>query len=301
MSVLYFTSISPLFSNSSGGVSFDVHAAHRQLAQEAQQNTVAPNTSNIPGLDGDKTKRYTASFNHPQTVLPNQDTPLHFQIFEASSGNPVSIFRIAYAKPMHLIITDSTLSYFSHMHPTQQGNDFTITTQFPKTGLYHIYINFQPLGGIEQQMAFTLPVGVEENDTVNLSTQPVDKAVTKVFGDYAVTMNTHGTLRAEDMSLGVSKISFTLTDAKTKQPITTLKPYLNSFGHLTMIEENTYDFLHIHPYNVTIPAPDATSGPTVDFLPIGIYGAFKPGIYRAFAEFNPDGKLFTADFTVKVE
>jgi len=91
-----------------------------------------------------------------------------------------------------------------------------------------------------------------------------------------------------------------IKDAKTGKSVTNLKPYLASFGHLTMINQKTFDFIHVHPYNLTAPPADASGGPTVDFLPIGIYGPFKPGIYRAFAEFNPDNKLFTADFTMKV-
>src|SRR5258708_28105916 len=135
---------------------------------------------------------------------------------------------------------------------------------------------------------------------VATATKSADTNLTKVFGSYEVTLNTHGGLKASDMTLGNDMLSFTIKDAKTKQPITNLKPYLASFGHVTMINEKTYDFLHVHPYSVVIPQPNASSGPTVDFLPIGIYGPFKPGIYRAFAEFNPNGKVFTADFTVQV-
>jgi hypothetical protein len=102
------------------------------------------------------------------------------------------------------------------------------------------------------------------------------------------------------MTFGNQTISFTVKDATTHKPITTLKPYLASFGHLVMIDESTYTYLHVHPFTLVAPPPNANGGPTVDFLPIGIYGPIKPGIYRLFAQFNPDGNLFTADFTVKV-
>jgi hypothetical protein len=68
-----------------------------------------------------------------------------------------------------------------------------------------------------------------------------------------------------------------------------------------MINEKTFDFIHVHPFSLTVPPPGANGGPTIDFLPIGIYGPFKPGVYHAFAEFNPNNELFTADFTVKIE
>jgi hypothetical protein len=68
-----------------------------------------------------------------------------------------------------------------------------------------------------------------------------------------------------------------------------------------MINAKTYDYLHVHPINLTVPKPNENGGPTVTFLPLGLYGPIKPGIYRVFAQFNPDNKLFTANFTVKVE
>ena len=49
----------------------DSHLAHRQLAEDAAQNT-------IPGLQGDKNLRYSVSFIPPESVQTNQDTELHF-------------------------------------------------------------------------------------------------------------------------------------------------------------------------------------------------------------------------------
>lgn len=301
----YFAVINP-FASQSNPVSFDIHAAHKQLAQiAAQQNQnsnqkFAVDISKLPGLDGDRTKRYTVSMStDPANPLPNQDVTIHFKIYDATSGNPVNYFKFIYAKKMHLIIVNSNLSYFTHIHPEQDDQGFSITTQFPANDVYHIYIEYQPFGGIEQQTAFSVPVGnVEQTQPATQSAKP--DITTKTFGKYEVTMNTNGQLSASDMTFGNQKISFTVKDAKTHKPITTLKPYLATFGHLTMINESTYNFIHVHPYSLVVPPPNANGGPTVDFLPIGIYGSFKPGIYRVFAEFNPDNNLFTADFTVKL-
>jgi len=307
LGVVFFTIINPVVSTANGGIYFDIHAAHRQLAQQAlqqsQQNTIGNNAllATIPGLQGDRTKRYTVSMStDPVNPQPNQDVTIHFKIYDASSGNKIIYFRTLYEKPMHFIITNSNLSYFHHIHPTQAGSDFTITTQMPANDMYHLYITFQPFGGIEQQFAFTLPVGQLPSTLITSKTRP-DTNKTKTFGDYAVSIDTHGELNASTMSTGQQTITYVIKDAKTGKPITNLKPYLAAFGHLTMIKQDTFDFIHVHPYNLKAPPPNANGGPTVDFLPIGIYGLFKPGIYRAFAEFNPDGKLFTADFTMEVK
>lgn len=301
----YVLILNPFSNQSNTPISFDIHATHKQLAQAAaQQNNnqqFAVDISKLPGLDGDRNKRYTVSMTtDPINPLPNQPVTIHFKVYDATSGNPVTYFKFIYAKKMHLILVNSDLTYFSHVHPIQDDQGFSITTQFPTNDTYHLYIEYQPFGGIEQQMAFTIAVGIPDVGNGFKPSLPNTNITTKTFGNYEVTMNTNGALSAADMSFGNQKLSFTLKDAKTKKPITTLKPYLATFGHLTMINEQTYDFIHVHPYSLVIPPPNANGGPTVDFLPIGIYGPFKPGVYRIFAEFNPDNNLFTADFTVKI-
>ncbi len=280
-----------------------IHDAHVQLAKDAQQDPLTTKFANIPGLNGDRTKRYTASFFAPDNVQPNQDVTLRFKIYDASSGNPISLFQRLYSMPMHLMVVDSPLVFFEHIHPVEQANgEFTITTQFPKSDIYHLYIQFQPTGGIEQQFGFVLPVGTNQTSPTASSIQPVDKEMTKQFDKYLVTLETPQTLDAHEMTLGNQKIIYTIKDAETKQPITTLKPYMAAFGHLTMINQQTYDFIHVHPFALTAPAPDASGGPTVEFLPIGIYGPFKPGIYRAFGEFSTQaGTKFDTNFTIEVE
>jgi DMSO/TMAO reductase YedYZ heme-binding membrane subunit len=287
-----------LFNTQGVNTILGIHGAHIQLAKEAQQQS-NQNTANLPSyLQGDKTKRFTVNFDHPQNISSNKDATLRFTIFDASSGNKIALFKTIFEKPMHLIIVDESLTYFTHIHPTQIGENFEITAQFPKDGKYHVYIDFQPVGAIEQQFAFTIDIGTGTAEI--LKTQP-DQNLTKVFGNYEVTLAVPTNLNATEMTLGGQKLAFTIKDAKEKKDITTLKPYLAAFGHLVMINKDSYEYIHVHPTNVIAPNPDENGGPTVEFLPLGIYGPIKPGVYRVFAQFNPDGNLFTADFTVEVK
>ncbi len=277
---------------------FSVHSQHIQLAKEAQQGNTTQNTPKLPGMDGDKTKRFTTSFLYEDTIKPNQKTQLQFKVFDASSGNPVRYFKTLYDKPVHLIIVDSSLTYFNHIHPDASEDGFVITTQFPKAGEYHLYLDFQPLGAIEQQMAFTVTVG--SKGTAIKATSVPDESFKKAFGDYQVSLQAPKPLLASQLSIGKQLMTFTIQD-KSGKPVTTLKPYLAAYGHLVMINQETFEYLHVHPTNITPPEPNANGGPTVEFMPLGLYGPIKPGIYRVFAQFNPDAKLFTADFTVTVK
>lgn len=281
---------------------FGIHSAHVQLAKDIQSGTISNlpgNAPKIPGLDGDRTKRYSVDLKWPDQISSNQDTELTFNVYDASTGNKVFLFRKVYGKVVHMIVVDSELNFFSHIHPEQTENGFTIKTQFPKDGRYHIYLDFQPLGAIEQQIAHTVFVGNVEKPA--LSTATPDTNYTKTFGDYEVTLNYPKPLKSSEISIGQQIFTYNIKDAKTKQGITNLKPYLEAFGHLVMINQQTFDYVHVHPRDLTVPPPDANGGPTVEFMPIGIYGAIKPGIYRVFGQFNPDNKLFTADFTVEIK
>jgi len=278
--------------------SFGIHAQHILLAQQAQNNQLPSNLQGIPGFNGDPNLRYTTSFIPEDIVEPNTKTTLKFKVYNSSTGQEVKLFSYFYTKLIHLVIVDESLSYFSHIHPEQTEDGFVISTTFPKAGLYHLYTDFQPLGGVEQQMGFSLQVGDQKD--VKKGIMLPDNKLTKVFGDYLVTMNFPRPLLAKKLSVGNQKITFTIKDAKTKKPITNLKPYLASFGHLTMINEATFDYVHVHPNSLTPPPSNASSGPNIEFIPLGIYGPIKPGIYRVFAQFNPNNKLITTDFTIKV-
>jgi DMSO/TMAO reductase YedYZ heme-binding membrane subunit len=280
--------------------SIGIHAQHVELARQAQQgNAGRTNTlPNIPGLKGDRTKRFTVDIETPASILPNTDVPLTFRVYDASSGKQIVFFERVYEKLMHFIIVDSELQYFNHIHPEQIGTKFTITTQFPKAGTYHLYVDFQPVGAVEQQFAFSVNVG---GGDVKLSSVQPDTNLTKTFGNYEVSLTHPKPLKSSLVSIGQQELEFTIRDARSNEAIKTLKPYLAAFGHLVMINKETYDYIHVHPSSLVTPGPDEDGGPVVKFMPLGIYGPIKPGIYRVFAQFNPDNKLFTADFTVAIE
>ncbi len=283
-------------------VNFGIHSQHIQLAKEAQRGSNTPQNNaqaTIPGLKGDRTRRYAVSFSNPENVQANQDVALSFQVYDAASGNKVALFNKINDKIVHFIVVDSELQYFNHIHPEQSENEFAITTQFPHAGRYHLYLDFQPFGAIEQQMAFTLDVGPVDEPAV--SKFKPDANLTKRFGEYEVTLQHTKPLVASRLSVGQQLLTYTVKDAGSKKPITTLKPYLAAFGHVVMINTKTYDYIHVHPNDLKVPKPDQNGGPTVAFMPIGLYGPIKPGVYRLFGQFNPDNNLFTSDFTVEIK
>lgn len=295
--MLVFTPLSQ-----TGSLSLGIHSQHIQIAKDVQNaaninDSTGSQSATIPGLQGDRTRRFSVNFTHSGNPVPNKDVNLAFEVTDASNGGTILLFQKIYEKQMHLIIVDNNLNYFTHIHPKQDRDMFSIATQFPHEGTYHLYIDFQPFGAIEQQFAFTLKVGAGEREN---STFEQDTQLTKEFGEYYVTLDYPKPLLASKLSIGEQLLTFTITDLNG-DPVTKLKPYLAAFGHLVMIKADTFDYLHIHPNRLTPPQQDENGGPDVQFMPLGLYGPIKPGKYRIFGQFNPDNKLFTADFTVTVE
>lgn len=300
--IVALVSITSYFSFAPAGIgpSLGIHAEHQKLAEQALNgsSTTITTNSKIPGLNGDRNRRYSVKLDTTNTKDPLTKN-LTFTVIDASNGEPTSVFQIINEKISHLIIVDSTLSYFEHIHPEQNGNTFTITAKFPKENTYRVYIDFQPLGAIEQQFAFTLPIGSNPNNQI--ASQPVDTNLTKTFGDYLINVTSSSPLTAKELSLGKIALKFEIKSSQTGQPITDLKPYLGSFGHLVMINQKSYEYYHVHPANLDIPAPDQNGGPIVEFLPIGIYGPIKPGIYRIFGQFNHANNILVSDYTIEVK
>lgn len=286
-----------LGTSGSGGASLNVHAQHIALAQQAQQKAggVAGNGT-IPSLTGDPNARFSVGLEHPAVINPGDQVPLRFVVYDANTGSPPKGFQILYTKPAHLVIVNSSLNYYSHIHPQPDGNGFNITTSFPAPGRYHLYINFQPIGAIEQQYAASVDVG--QFSSPDSATQTPESNPTDTQSGYQVSLDA-GNLSAAKLTVGQQTVNIHVT-GPDGQPAGNLKPYLDAFGHMVMVKEDSYDYLHIHPNNLTPPGPNDSGGPDVKFLPIGLYGPIKPGVYRIFLQLNPDNQLLTFNFTVRV-
>jgi hypothetical protein len=68
----------------------------------------------------------------------------------------------------------------------------------------------------------------------------------------------------------------TIKDAKTKQPITNLQPYLGAVGHVVAISGDTETYLHVHPKN------EHAKGPDAKFMT----NFSKSGLYKVWGQFQ---------------
>ncbi|MGB3440629.1 MAG: hypothetical protein WBA97_17930 [Actinophytocola sp.] len=209
---------------------------------------------------------------------------LAFQIQERE-GTPLMQYKAQHDKLLHLVIARSDLSGFQHIHPNM-GADGTwrIPVTFPEAGTYRIFADFFPGWGIHNTT-----LGMDINVAGNYAPKalPAPSNTATVDG-YTVTLS--GKLKPG------ADAKLTMHVSKNGKPVTDLEPYLAAYGHLVMLRGGDMAYIHVHPDGS--PGDGKTApGPTVDFYAT----APSYGPYRLFLDFQHQGKVRTAEFTVNVE
>jgi hypothetical protein len=255
---------------------------HSQHHQQQQQNHHQEPISN----------QYSVNL-HFDSIVPKAGikTGLTISITE-KSGIPIREFELVHDKLMHLIIVGEDLSYFAHIHPTLAGTDgnFTINHMFPESGTYKLWVDFKPKGRNQTLITFI----------VNVKGLPTHKPVMPVYDGVYIKESSDRNYRInlklpqeEIIAKRDTDIVFSITDA-SGDPIIDLEPLMGAGGHSVIISSDIQEFLHVHPTDEV--EPNWKGGPNISFRT-----SFpKPGLYKAWGQFQHKGKLIMADFVLEV-
>ncbi|HEV2780398.1 MAG TPA: hypothetical protein VGX25_13495 [Actinophytocola sp.] len=209
---------------------------------------------------------------------------LAFQILERD-GKPLQRFTPQHDKLLHLIVARRDLSHFQHVHPNL-GPDGTwrIPLTFPEAGEYKIFADFMPAWGIH-----SITLGTDISVSGDYRPRPLPPvSSTATVEDYTVTMS--------GRPVPGQSSRLTLHLAKNGTPVTDLEPYLAAYGHLVALRDGDLAYIHVHPDGTpgdgkTKPGPEI-----VFFTEVPSFGA-----YRMFLDFQHQGVVRTAAFTVNVD
>lgn len=219
----------------------------------------------------------------PGTAKANEETELTIQITD-KAGTPVNDFEVNHEKLLHLIIVDHDLSYFSHIHPEFQGNGkFTVKTSFPTGGEYKVFADFIPAGGASTTLSQWVKVEGKEGEHGAIT---ADSKLVKEVDGKVVELSLSSANAKEDVTL-----TFNIQDAKTKQGIDNLEPYLGAVGHVVILSEDAEKYLHVHPLDEKATGPKAQFGTSFP----------QSGTYKLWGQFQHNGEVFTVPFVVDVK
>ena len=283
------------------------HEPHHQSAQPKTTTTLTAATSS----------KTSALINYnvnvqfdPATPQAGKPTHLSLIVTEQKVGEPIREFDIIHDKLLHLVIVNrEDLSYFAHIHPKldKETGIFHIAHTFSKAGKYKMWIDVKPKDGMQILTAFAFNVEgqpVHTPATIIPDTTSMKKVVIADGQSYQVTLDFQPKPLTARSSV---KMTFEIKDANNK-PISNLEPLMAAGGHCVIIDADSHEFLHVHPaeevggddddvaHRVLTRLASWRGGPSVSFLT----NFPKPGIYRAWGQFQHEGRLLTADFTFEV-
>ncbi|MFD7963598.1 hypothetical protein ACFV5J_22635 [Streptomyces zaomyceticus] len=245
------------------------HAGHGEGAAEGS----AP-AAELPGGLQVSEGGYTLAMETP--VPAAGKSVLKFSIKDAS-GRKVTAFTTEHGKELHFIVASRDLNTFRHLHPVKAADGtWTAPVDLPAAGGYKAFADFKP--AVPGAKGITLGVDLSVPGAYTPKPLPAIAPTSTVDG-YQVRLG--GTLnpgRAGELRLTVTRGG---------KPVTDLEPYLGAYGHLVALRDGDLAYLHVHP-NEGGPGPDVSFTAT----------APSPGTYRLFLDFQHEGTVRTAAFTV---
>ncbi|MEV8551029.1 hypothetical protein AB0L04_14535 [Streptomyces glaucescens] len=263
--------VSPVPTDTGGG-------GHKSAAHSEPAGPPAADTS--PGGLQISEDGYTLDLRTPR-VRADEPSTLSFVIRDAQD-RPVTDYRRAHEKELHLILAARDLTTYRHLHPTRSADGtWTATATLPEPGGYRVLADFTPAA---EDAGLTLGADLAVSGTYAPDPLPAPSATATVDG-YQVTLD--GALLAG----GESDLTFTVR--RDGKPVTALQPYLGAYGHLVALRSGDLAYLHVHPHEEA--HGSATSGPEVAFSAT----APSEGAYRLFLDFRAGGEVHTAAFTVR--
>ncbi|MFF0748126.1 hypothetical protein [Streptomyces sp. NPDC004267] len=218
---------------------------------------------------------YTLALDTPAPAVGR--STLKFSIKDAT-GRKVTAFTTEHGKELHFIVASRDLNVFRHLHPVKAADGtWSVDADLPAAGAYKAFADFKPAAAGAKGV--TLGADLSVPGAYAPKPLPPVAPVADVDG-YQVRLG--GTLdpgKAGELRLTVTKAG---------KPVTDLQPYLGAYGHLVALREGDLAYLHVHP-NEGGPGPDVSFTAT----------APSTGTYRLFLDFQHEGKVRTAAFTVR--
>jgi len=208
--------------------------------------------------------------------------PLRFEIL-GPDGAPVTRYDTEHDKDLHLIVVRRDQAHFQHVHPVLgDGGTWSVPVDLSAAGEYRVFADFAPTG---HDGGLTLGADLAVPGAYQPVPLPAPAPSAAVVDGYAVML-------AGDLVPGRSS-ELTLTVSRDGAPVTDLQPYLAAYGHLVALRAGDLAYLHVHPAGA--PGDGVTPpGPGITFYAT----APTAGDYRLYLDFQHDGVVRTAEFTV---
>ncbi|WHX99279.1 hypothetical protein [Neobacillus sp. DY30] len=189
-------------------------------------------------------------------------------------GNPVSDLEVNHEKLLHLIVVSSDLKEYHHLHPqTYEPGVFKVPHLLP-AGEYKAFVDIKPKGKKYKVTPISFMVG-EHHTEHKEDSLTVDSELTKEAGGHTVKLFPSALKVNEDIQL-----TFDLGGDTPEQ-------YLGALGHVVILDQKGQNYVHVHPLEGNKPVFSTKFS--------------EPGIYKIWAEFKFNGKVFVFPYVVEIK
>lgn len=216
---------------------------------------------------------------NPTSIDPGKEVELTFTPEDESNNTVVVQLQETHGKLIHVILVNEELTWFDHIHAEPDGTGaHKVNKTFPVAGKYLVYADYKStIGGAQTDR---LELHVEGDRNISSHHQHQAKIKTETDG-YTLAI-------PDGMSLKTGSVSLPIVLEKDGKKVqrAEIEDYLGAVAHIILINQDNKEFIHIHPVSSDISPIHAHADIT------------KPGLYRMWAQFQTDGKVHTADFTL---
>ena len=192
-----------------------------------------------------------------------------------------------HTRKIHLLVVDSTLTDYHHVHPTATKVAGEYQFSFvPQKKAYRLWVDITPKATGEQTF-LVVDLGDPEKTAPPVKTLSQESTV----GSYTFRLNIKDPLVVGQGAMATVNV----TDHAGK-PVTALQPVMGAFAHVVGFSEDLRTIAHIHPMGPEPKTPQERGGPTLSFH----LEPKKAGFLKLFVQTRIGDKDFFAPFGVNV-
>lgn len=225
----------------------------------------------------------------PKNAAAGRAISLKLQVLDTKANKPVTNFDTAHERKLHLLIASKDLNWFRHEHPVMSaGGTWQQNMTFPAGGDYWVYADVAPTGQGSRVLITKVSVkGSKPTWDTKLKVQSAFRD-----GDLQGVLDS-----VKPIEIGKSAtMRVRLSNAKSHKSTGVTDTYLGALGHLMIFSQDGQTVVHSHPLEDKASIARAKTG-------VVLFNARFPktGLYKAYAQFNWQGKVHTLGFGIRVK
>lgn len=196
--------------------------------------------------------------------------------------------KLVHTKKFHLLVVDSTLTDYQHIHPQATSTRGVYSFEFtPKmdTG-YRAWADITPV-----------KTGKQEFASADLTPRKPGATLEKKTSMEAMVDGYHFKLSFDTPPVAGSESmgTITVTDKQGK-PVKSLQPVMGAYAHIVGFYDDFHTVVHTHPMGEEPTSESDRGGPDMTFH----IEPAKPGYIRIFAQYKINGRDVYAPFGIMV-